>query len=160
MPRGQPAASVVAVAVPEGGCRHATTTLQIHEVAIMAKRGRPLPVWSSMGEVVGVVVVRLGLHRDRWATPHTCAVERDVVARTRGHGSRLGVGNSAVQRASGGGGGRVASVRPLSPCQGQLFMKYGLRAANAARLASAPCTYATWWYQPRPAHEIFGGGRV
>jgi hypothetical protein len=66
MPRGQLAASVVAVVAPEGGCRHATTTLQIHEVAIMAKRGRPLPVWSSMGEVVGVVVVRLGLHRDRW----------------------------------------------------------------------------------------------
>jgi hypothetical protein len=32
----------------------------------MAERGRPLPVWSFMGEVIGVVVVRLGLHRARW----------------------------------------------------------------------------------------------
>jgi hypothetical protein len=43
-----------------------STSLQIHEVAVMAKQGRPLSVWSSMGEVVGVVSLRLGLHRARW----------------------------------------------------------------------------------------------
>jgi hypothetical protein len=44
----------------------ASTSLQIYEVAVMAERGRPLPVWSSMGEVTDIVILYLGLHRARW----------------------------------------------------------------------------------------------
>jgi hypothetical protein len=54
----------------------------------------------------------------------------------------------------------AATMVPPSPREGHLFMKYGLHAADVTMPASASCTLAMRWCWPRPAHEIFCGGRV